>query len=57
MAVLHYGFTINDCRSAGEVGSGADNAGIAVAPIIAAEHTRLAALNHHLGAVAIVLDS
>src|SRR5262249_40691697 len=58
MAILHSGFTVNDCRFAPEVGSGADNAGIAVTPIIsiAAEHTRLAALDHHLRAVSIVLD-
>src|SRR5262245_37831790 len=58
MAILHDGFSINDCRFAAELGSGTDNAGIPVTPImsIAAEHTRLAALNHHLRAVAIVLD-
>src|SRR5262249_18754863 len=58
MAVLRYGLTINDCRLAVEVGSGANNRGIAVAPSmsIAAEHPRLTALNHHLRAVAIVLD-
>src|SRR5262245_51675677 len=58
MAILHYGFAINDCRFAAEVGSGANNRGIAGTPImsIAAEHTRLTALNHQLRAVAIVLD-
>src|SRR5215475_1994192 len=58
MAILHYGFTTNDCRFALKLGSGADNAGIAVAPIIAiaTEHTRSIALNHHLRAVAIMLD-
>src|SRR5262245_39510087 len=54
MAILHYGFTINDCRFALKLGSGADNAGIAVAPIIAI--ARSIALNHHLRAVAIMLD-
>ena len=41
-----------------ELGSGADDRGIAVAPIvsIAAKDARLAALNHHLRAVAIVFD-
>ena len=40
------------------LGSSADDAGIAVAPImsIPAKDTHLAALNHHLRAVAIVFD-
>src|SRR5262245_26087414 len=59
MAILHYGFTVNDCRFALKLGSGADNAGIAVAPIISisAKHTRLPALNKQLGAVAIMLEA
>jgi hypothetical protein len=58
VGVLHYGFAINDCRFARELGSSADNAGIAVTPItsVAAEQMRLAALNHHMRAVAIMLD-
>ena len=58
MAILHYGFAINDRRFALEVGSGADDRGIPVAPIISisAEHMRLTALNHQLRAVAIMLD-
>src|SRR5262249_40819234 len=58
MAILHDGFAINDRRFALEVGSGADDRGIAVAPIISisAEHTRLTALNQQLEAVAIMLD-
>ena len=41
-----------------EVGSGANNGGISVAPImsIPAKHSHLAALNHYLRAVAIVFD-
>ena len=58
VSVLHNGLTINDCRLAAEVGSSADDAGIAVAPImsIPAKDTHLAALNHHLRAIAIVFD-
>ena len=58
VAVLHYGFAINDCRFAPELGSSADDCGIAVAPVIAvaAERSHLAALNHQLSAVAIVFD-
>jgi hypothetical protein len=58
MGILHYRFAIDDCRLAAEFGSGANDNGIAVAPImsVAAEHTRFAALDHHLRAVAIVLD-
>ena len=41
-----------------EVGSGANDRGIAVAPImsVAAKDTHLAALNHYLRAVAIMFD-
>src|SRR5262245_32983332 len=57
MAILHYGFAINDRRFALEVGSGADDRGIAVAPIISIRlNTRLTALNQQLEAVAIMLD-
>src|SRR5262245_27793669 len=53
MAVLHYGFTINDCRLAAARTMPGE-----VAPIIAiaTKHKGLAALNHHLRAVAIMLD-
>jgi len=55
---LDNGLTINDCRFAAETGSGTDDRGIAVAPImsIPAKDTHLAALNHYLRAVAIVFD-
>jgi hypothetical protein len=58
IAILDYSLTINDCRLAVETSSSADDAGIAVAPIISipAKDTHLAAINHHLGAVAIVFD-
>jgi hypothetical protein len=58
IAILHYSFTINDCGFAAETGSSANDAGIAVAPImsIPAKDTHLAALNHHLRAVAVVFD-
>src|SRR6478672_4693055 len=58
VAVLDNGLTINDCRLAAEVGSGADDRWITVAPIIsiAREDTRLSSLKHHLGAIAIVFD-
>jgi hypothetical protein len=58
IAILHDSLTINDCGFAAETGSSANDAGIAVAPImsIPAKDTRLAALNHHLRAVAIVFD-
>ena len=52
------GLTINDCRLAAEVGSGTDDRGIAVAPIIAVagEDTRLPSLKQDLAAIAIVFD-
>jgi hypothetical protein len=58
IAILDDSLTINDCRFAAETGSGTDDRGIAVAPImsIPAKDTHLAALNHHLRAVAIVFD-
>ena len=58
VAILDDGLTINDCGFAAEIGSGANDARIAVTPIIsvAAKDTRFAALNHHLRAVAIVFD-
>jgi hypothetical protein len=58
IAILDYGLTINDCRLAAETSSRADDAGIAVAPImsIPAKDTHLAAINHHLRAMAIVFD-
>ena len=42
-AALHNGLTIDNCRLAAEVDSGADDRGIAVAPIVslAGKHTRL----------------
>src|SRR5262245_14851557 len=56
--ILNDCLAINDCRLAAEIGGSADDSGIAVTPImsVAAEHTRLTTLNHHLGAVAIVCD-
>ena len=58
IAILHDSLTINDCGFAAETGSSANDARIAVAPIISipAKDARLAALNHHLRAVAIVFD-
>jgi hypothetical protein len=58
IAILHDSLTINDCGFAAEVGSSANDAGIAVAPIMSvpAKDTRLVALNHYLRAVAIVSD-
>jgi hypothetical protein len=58
IAILDDSLTINDCRFTAEFCSGTDNAGITVAPImsIPAKDTHLAALNHHLGSVAIVFD-
>ena len=58
MAVLHNGLSINDCRLAAEVGSGADDRGVTVAPIksIPGEDTGFSSLNQHLGAIAIVFD-
>jgi hypothetical protein len=58
LTILHNGLTIDNCQSAAEVGSGADDRVITVAPIIAVagEDTRFAALNQHLAAVAIVFD-
>ena len=58
MAVLDNGLTINDCRLAAEVGSGTDDRGITVTPIIsiASEDTGFSSLNQHLGAIAIVFD-
>ena len=58
MAVLDNGLTINDCRLAAEVGSGTDDRGIPVTPIIsiASEDTGFSSLNQHLGAIAIVFD-
>jgi hypothetical protein len=56
--VLDDGFTVNDCCFAAETGSGTNDAGMVVAPIISipAKDTHLATLNHHLRAVAIVFD-
>src|SRR6476659_8086302 len=56
--VLDVGLSINDCRFAAETSSSTNDAGITVAPImsIPAKDTRLAALNHHLRAVAIMFD-
>ena len=56
--MLDNGLTINDCRFAAETGSGTDDRGIAVAPIvsIAGEDACLPSLNHHLRTVAIVFD-
>ena len=58
MAVLDNGLTINDCRLAAEVGSGTDDRGIPVTPIIsiASEDTGFSSLNQHLGAITIVFD-
>ena len=58
MAVLDNGLTINDCRLAAEVGSGTDDRGITVTPIIsiASEDTGFSSLNQHLGAITIVFD-
>ena len=58
MAVLDNGLAINDCRLAAEVGSGTDDRGIAVAPVIsvASEDTGFSSLNQHLGAITIVFD-
>ena len=56
--VLDNGLTINDRGFAAKVGSGTNDRGITVAPIMSvpAKDTHLAALNHHLRAVAIVFD-
>jgi len=58
VAVLDNGLTINDCRLAAEVGSGTDDRGIPVTPIIsiASEDTGFSSLNQHLGAITIVFD-
>ena len=58
MFVLDNGLTINDRGFAAKVGSGTNDRGITVAPIMSvpAKDTHLAALNHHLSAVAIVFD-
>ena len=58
IAILDYSLTINDCRLAGKTSGSANDARIAVAPImfIPSKDTHLAALNHHLRAVAIVFD-
>ena len=47
-----------DCRLTAEVGSGADDRGIAVAPImsVAGEDTHSATLHDYEGAVAIMFD-
>ena len=53
-----HGFAIDNCRLAGEVGSGADDRGIPAGPIVsfAGQNTRLSPLKQHLAAIAIVLD-
>jgi hypothetical protein len=55
---LDNGLTVEDRCLATEVGSGADDGGIAVGPImpVAAEHTRLATLKQHLAPITVVLD-
>jgi hypothetical protein len=56
--VLDDGLTINDCRFAAEIGSGTDDGGETVAPIVSipAKDTHLPALNPYLRAVAIVFN-
>jgi hypothetical protein len=56
--VLYDGFTINDRGLAAEIGSSANNAGIAVGPVksVAGEDPTLTALDHHERAVSIMFD-
>jgi hypothetical protein len=58
VAILDDGLTIDDCRLAAEVGSGTDEGGETVSPIvsIAREDTPLPSLKQHLAAIAIVFD-
>src|SRR5262245_26759328 len=58
IAILHYGLAINDCRFAPENRSCLDDRRVAFSPImaIAAEDANCFPLDHHLRAVAIVLD-
>src|SRR5262245_36560731 len=58
VTILHNGFAINDCRFAAENRSCLDDRRIAFSPIvaIAAEDANCFPLDHHLRAVAIVLD-
>ena len=58
VAVLHNGFTIDNRRLAAQAGSGMDDRGIAIAPIVsvAGQHPYLSSLKQHLAAIAVVLD-
>jgi hypothetical protein len=55
---MHNYFAIEDCRPAGQLAWGSDNAGIAPAPImtIAGVGVSRTMLYHHYGAVAVMLD-
>jgi hypothetical protein len=58
VAILHNGLAIDNCRLAAKADSGADDGGIAVAPIksVARQHTRFAALKQYLAAISVILN-
>jgi hypothetical protein len=58
VTVLDNGLTINNCGLAAEIGSGTDDGGETVSPIVSipAKDTHLAAIKHHLRAITIVFD-